>query len=72
MLKYCWDQEIVVYNCLSGDTHVLDIELFNLLEKFNMMSDDIRIKKINEELNCGSDEVKMQLEVLFKLNLLIK
>jgi len=51
---------------------VLDIELFNLLEKFNMMSDDIRIKKINEELNCGSDEVKMQLEVLFKLNLLIK
>ena len=61
-----------MYNCLSGDTHVLDIELFNLLENFNRMSTDSRIKKINEGLSLGPDELKMQLEVLLKLNLLIR
>jgi len=51
---------------------VLDIELFNLLENFNRMSTDSRIKKINEGLSLGPDELKMQLEVLLKLNLLIR
>jgi len=65
-----WGNEAVVYNCLSGDTHVLDIETADFLNNFLSKTNKERTEILNMDKKNKHDQSHLQLQVLLELKLI--
>jgi len=65
-----WENEAVVYNRCSGDTHLLDIDTADFLIYFLSKTSEERTEILDLDRQNKQDQSHLQLQVLLKLKLI--
>jgi len=65
-----WENEAVVYNRLSGDTHLLDGDTLDFLNYFLSKTTEERTEILDMDRQNKHEQTHLQLQVLLKLKLI--
>ena len=70
LLIHSWGDEVVIYNCLSGDTHLLDIDTADFLDDMLAKTSEQRNEIVAMDRQNQPDQRNLQLQALLKLKLI--
>ena len=70
LLTRRWGGELVIYNCLSGDTHLLDSEMASFFDDMLTKTSEQRKEIVVMDKQNKIDERNLHLQTLLKLKLI--